>query len=90
MIEDYFIIDYEKPHSFCTACFARKVHEKGCNHKLQCCCRKRKKEFTLMKTQLIDGCLASGYHDFVIKEEDEELDPVRSYEDIYSNPIFFH
>ena len=68
MIEDYFIIECEQHHSFCTACFALKVQEKGCDHKLQCCCQKREKEFTLMKTQLIDGALASNYHDFVIKE----------------------
>ena len=42
-----------------------------------------------MKTQLIDRALASNYYDCVIKEEDEELDTVRSYKDIHSNPGFF-
>ena len=42
-----------------------------------------------MKTQLIDRALASNFYDFVIEEEDDELDPVRSFKDIHSNPGFF-
>ena len=41
-----------------------------------------------MKTDLIDRALVSHY-DHTIKKEDEELDSVRSYKDIHSNPGFF-
>ena len=89
MIEDYFIIDCEQHHSFCTACFAMKVKKKGCDHKVECCCRKREEEFTLMKTQLIEGALVGNYYDFVIEEEDENLDIVRKFSNTHPFPGFF-
>ena len=33
--------------------------------------------------------MASNYYDYAIKKEEKELDPVRSYNDIHSNPGFF-
>mmetsp|Transcript_3291 Transcript_3291/g.3488 ORF Transcript_3291/g.3488 Transcript_3291/m.3488 type:complete len:94 (-) Transcript_3291:249-530(-) len=83
------MIYYGNQHSLCTKCFANKVKEKGCDHKLKCCCGKRENVFTLMKTQLIDGSLASQYYDYMVKKEEKELDPVRSYNDIHSYPGFF-
>ena len=83
------MIDCGNQHSLCTKFSANKVKERGCDHKLKCCCGKRENVFTLMKTDLIDRPLASYYYDFVIEEEDEELDLVQSYKDIHSNPGFF-
>ena len=82
------MVDCGNQHLLCTKCFAIKVKEKGCDHKLKCCCGKREKVFTLMKTDLIDRALASNCYDFLIEEEDEELGLVRSYKDIHSNPGF--
>jgi len=70
-------------HSLCTKCFANKVEEKGCDHKLKGCCGKRENVFTLKGKKSIDRALASHYYDYTIKKEDEELDPVRSYNDIH-------
>ena len=64
------------------------MEAKGWDHKLMCCSGKRENVFTLMKTDLIDRALVSHY-DHTIKKEDEELDSVRSYKDIHSNPGFF-
>ena len=89
MIEDYFIIYSEQHHSFCTACFALKVQEKGCDHKPHCYCGKREKEFTLMKTQLIEGALACNYYHFVIEEEDENLDTIRKLSTNHPFPGYF-
>ena len=62
MIEDYFIIDCEHHHSFCTSCFDLKVQEKGCDHKIQCCCWlwDEQKGIYADETQLIEGALASN------------------------------
>jgi len=45
LIEDYFFIECEQHHSFCTACFANKEKQKGCDHRLQFCCGKRNKTY---------------------------------------------
>ena len=41
VVNDYFMVDCGNQHSLCTKCFANKVKEKGCDHKLKCCCGKR-------------------------------------------------
>ena len=89
-VEDYFMVDYGDQHSLFTKCFANRVKGKGWDGKLKCYCGKREKVFTQMKTQLIDRALASNYYNFVIEEEYKDLDPVRSYTDIHSNPGCFH
>ena len=83
------MIDCGNQHSLCTKYFANKVKQKGCDYKLQCCCGKRENVFTLILIQLINRALASNYYDYTIKKEEKELDPVRSYNDIHSNPGFF-
>jgi len=83
------MVDCGQHHSFCTACFSLKVQEKGCDHKLQCYGVKREKEFPLMKAQLIDGALVSNYYDFVIVEENENLDTVRKFSNTHPFPGFF-
>ena len=83
------MVDCGQHHSFCTAYFALKVQEKGCDNKLKCCGVKREKEFTLMKTQLIEGALVSNYFDFVIEEEDKNHDTVRKFSNTHLFLAFF-
>ena len=43
-----------------------------------------------MKTQLIDGALASSYYNFVIEKGDESLDTVRKCSNTHPIPVFFN
>ena len=60
-------------HSLCTKCFANKVKERGCDHKLKCCCGKRDNVFTLITTQFIEGSVAIYYYDYTIKKEEKRI-----------------
>ena len=49
-VEEYLLVDCVNQHSLCTKCFANKMKEKGCDHKLKCCYGKRENVFIPMKT----------------------------------------
>ena len=42
-----------------------------------------------MKTQLIEGALASNHYNYMLEEEDENLDTVRKFSNNHPFPGFF-